>query len=79
MLSALARRRSATGREGPTLPRLLRPLAPRLHAAAAGVTAQGEVISSLNLRWHHALALTVTAHRVGDYGAARDVVVLDQS
>ena len=28
---------------------------------------------------HHTLALAVTANRMGDDGAARDVVVLDQS
>ena len=34
--------------------------------------------SSLNLRRHHTLALTMTTDRVGDDGAARDFVVLDQ-
>jgi hypothetical protein len=32
-----------------------------------------------NFRKHHALALAVTADRMGDDGTARDVVVLDQS
>ena len=33
----------------------------------------------IDLRKHHALALAVTAHRMGDDGAAHHVVVLDQS
>jgi len=48
----------------------------RTRCPAAILSAQ---ISPLNLRRHHALALSVAAHRVGDDGATHHVVVLDQS